>query len=160
MERGLCVFKTRLKQAENPAIQCSSHGPRDLDDAFDEKVGNEDHIVLVVDDDLLIRRMLERYLRKIVGAVFVARNAAEAHAAIGQYPINILVCDFDLGKNEPNGVQLTTALRRQNPRIQRAFIFSAIESSNIPSSNAVDEVLSKGIHLQRLGRLVQRRFDS
>jgi len=52
--------------------------------------------ILVVDDEELYRRALERILRRVGHSVSTARNAAEAMAAVTSSPLDLVLCDVKM----------------------------------------------------------------
>ncbi|MBI3178160.1 MAG: response regulator [Deltaproteobacteria bacterium] len=71
--------------------------------------------VLVVDDEQVIRRLVERYCAGLGADVCVAASAAEAEALVEARPVDAAVID----KNMPgvSGMDLLRSLRRRFPRL-------------------------------------------
>lgn len=65
--------------------------------------------VLVVDDESLLRRLLERVLRDGGYEVVSARHGAEALAILAEKPVDVIVTDFMMPRM--NGAELVLAIR-------------------------------------------------
>lgn len=67
--------------------------------------------VLVVDDESLLRRLLERVLRDAGYDVVSARHGAEALSIVADKKVDVVVTDFMMPRM--NGAELATAIREQ-----------------------------------------------
>ena len=114
--------------------------------------------VLVVDDDEVVCRTLKRILRRCADVVYTASNKAEALSILDEHLVSILVCDFNLGENEPKGTTLTEQLRHLYPSIYHAVIFTGEGLQCIPRSTSVDTVMRKGKDEARLCAVIRRRL--
>jgi CheY-like chemotaxis protein len=134
----------------------------DLSWKFDElKEGDcleQEHTVLIVDDDEMFLKAIKNDLKRRVSAVYTAQTPAAALSILGSLPTNILVCDYDLGRADINGVELVSLLRKKFPNIKRALICSGSHPSEIPTSHHVDDVVNKTSDLDKLRLLVQKPF--
>ncbi|MFI1162892.1 response regulator transcription factor [Streptomyces sp. NPDC020801] len=117
--------------------------------------------VLVVDDDAAIRRSLERGLRLSGFAVRTAGNGAEALAAIGQAPPDVLVLDVSMPGM--SGIEVCLRLRDEG-RDLPVLMLSALDETadRIAGLQAGgDDYLVKPFALQelvlRLHALLRRR---
>ena len=69
-------------------------------------------ILLVVDDDPLICRMLSRRLSSSFEALRTACTKKEAEAWLGKEEISHLICDYNLGDGIPRGTELVASWRK------------------------------------------------
>jgi len=74
---------------------------------------NERPHILVVDDDMRLRDLLQRYLSDQGFRVTVAEDAAEARAKLASLAFDLLVLDIMMPGE--TGLELTETLRRDNP---------------------------------------------
>jgi DNA-binding NarL/FixJ family response regulator len=95
-------------------------------------------LVLVVDDDLLVRRALERTLRSAGGVVVEHVGAAhEAEARVREVDFDLIVLDLQMP--DATGVEVARRIREVRPNQRLIFISAdtssriAIEARTIPS---------------------------
>ncbi len=119
----------------------------------------EEHRLLIIDDDEIFLRSIANYLKRRVTAVFTVKNLRDAEEMLERHPINEVVCDYDLGQGEPNGVNVIRTLRQKYPGIRRAVICSGSNVNRIFRGRGVDDIMDKTRDLHRLRQLVQQRFD-
>lgn len=98
-------------------------------------------VLLVVDDEPAMRRVLERLLGGSFDEVLTAADPAEAEIALGLNPVTHLVTDCNLGPNLPRGIDLVPSWRERCPTIERAVVFSGSDLSATTAPAAVDAVL-------------------
>jgi DNA-binding NtrC family response regulator len=120
---------------------------------------NEEHRLLIIDDDEIYLRSIANYLRRRVSVVFTAKNLRDAETVLERHRINEVVCDYDLGEGHPDGVRVIQSLRRRYPGIRRAVICSSSSIDHILPATGIDDVMDKTRDLHRLRLLVQQRFD-
>lgn len=78
--------------------------------------------ILIVDDQVLVARALQRQLRQASFDVSIAATKEEALASIASQPPHVVVCDFELGADTSS--RLLETLAREHPSIRRV-LFSA-----------------------------------
>ncbi len=71
--------------------------------------------ILVVDDDPLIRKMLERTLGGAGHTVVPAADRREARDLLGVEPVDLVITDIDVP--EVDGLQIIAALRRERSKV-------------------------------------------
>lgn len=116
--------------------------------------------ILVIDDEVLVGRMLKRVLMKYADKVFIASTPGAAERILRNQTVNLIVCDFDLGRGAPDGTHVLESIRREFVGIETAVIFSGNEMRDIPRSLAVDEVLRKSCDLEKLCEIVRRAAEA
>ncbi len=116
--------------------------------------------ILIIDDEVLVARMLSRVLKKYATRVYMAATPAEARSILRNHSVNFVVCDFNLGEAAPSGVELIENLRGEFSGIERAVIFSGEDSGSIPPSPATDQVLHKTRDLEQLCALIRRSANA
>jgi DNA-binding NtrC family response regulator len=107
-------------------------------------------IVLIVDDNQMIRRMLWRNLKNVFDEVLTAADPDEADRLLRENRVTHLLCDCDLGHNAPLGCDLVPAWRKMQPSISRAVIFTGSDVSNTKMPPEVDCVVPKTEELKEL----------
>ena len=68
--------------------------------AFDCTMTEKKPLLLLVDDDLRFRSLLETYLEREAFAVAVAGNARQMHKVLDEQPVDLIVLDLTLAANE------------------------------------------------------------
>jgi DNA-binding response OmpR family regulator len=71
--------------------------------------------ILIVEDELIVRRVLQRLLEQRGYAVTTAASAEEALALLELEPFDLLLTDFHLGSSD--GVALMVSARRRDPAL-------------------------------------------
>jgi DNA-binding NtrC family response regulator len=71
--------------------------------------------ILIVDDELPIRKILRRYLDRDGHRIREAGDAQEAEAAMAAVPADVVLCDIWM-PGEHDGIWLTNDLRRRYPQ--------------------------------------------
>ena len=93
--------------------------------------------VLVVDDDLAIRRALARELRSEFDVVLVP-GYEQAVAQLGGQPFAAVITDYELGAG-PDGLALLTLVAERNTEVLRVLVSASNERHRI------EEALADGI---------------
>jgi CheY-like chemotaxis protein len=89
------------------------------------------HIVLVVENDVLIRMPLAEYLRECGYRVFEAADVAEAKAVLNaDTPVDLVFADANGPPGEENGFMLASWVRQHYPNIE------VLLTSSIPNAAA------------------------
>ena len=104
--------------------------------------------ILVVDDDIVTRSIIEKYLHKAGFAVTCAANGREALSVLKQNPFRIVLTDWMMP--EINGPQLCQLIRKQK---SDHYIFIILVTSRDSKNDIVsglesgaDDYLTKPIH--------------
>ena len=88
------------------------------------------HIILVVENDVLIRMPLAEYLRECGYRVFEAADVAEAKAVLNaDTPVDLVFADANV-PGEENGFMLASWVRQHYPNIE------VLLTSSIPNAAA------------------------
>ena len=114
--------------------------------------------ILVVDDDPLIRRMLERTLAGAGHTVVSAMDGEEARRLLGLVPpVDLVITDIDMP--EIDGLQIIASLRRDgSPTPILALSARTGRDSRLPMATAfgADRTLVKPFDLRQLLDAVDR----
>ncbi len=100
-------------------------------------------VLLVVDDEPLVGRMIRRVLASDFDWILTATDPEEASASLEEACVTHLVCDCYLGPGLARGCDLVADWRRDNPSIRRAVVFATTDLSGSPRPEGVDAVLRK-----------------
>ena len=101
-------------------------------------------ILLVIDDDPQVRRMLTRYFTHHFDVVLTADTPDEAEAILEQEDVTHIISDYNLGPQYPSGTELIIGWRRQYPSIRRVLLLSGSCLSDADIPLEVDHYSSKG----------------
>ncbi|MGI9590295.1 MAG: sigma-54-dependent transcriptional regulator [Myxococcota bacterium] len=118
--------------------------------------------MLVVDDEELYRRALERILRRVGHDVVIAREAKEALAVVSEEPIDLVLSDIQMPGI--NGLELVRQIKDVNPDVPCIVITgygSAEQSVEALRAGAfwyLEKPFDQG-HLDVVRRLVQQAID-
>ena len=107
-------------------------------------------IILVVDDHEGTARATARVLRMRFDTVHVAYSAAEAEEILAREPVTAVLCDHNLGKGLPTGVELIPKWREQYPEIARAVLYSGSLREEIDLPPEVDLYLAKVATMEQI----------
>lgn len=117
-----------------------------------------DHVVLVVDDEPMVRMLIVDVLAELG---YQALDAAEARAALsvlqGDTPIDLLISDVGL-PGGMNGRQLADAARQLRPGLQVLFVTGYAETAVVGDGNLEEgmHVLTKPFSMDSLMSTVRR----
>ena len=109
----------------------------------------QNHTVLLVDDDHLVRDMLGDVLRQYGYQVRQAHSGEQALALLDD-GIDLLLTDFAMP--EFNGAQLALAARERHPRLPVVFLtgYAELEGLELPGSL----VIQKPVQAEELARVL------
>ncbi|HEY3452535.1 MAG TPA: response regulator [Myxococcales bacterium] len=97
-------------------------------------------VLLLVDDEPDITKVLRRMLKRSFDAVFTATSGEAAAEILSQNSVTHVVADHDLGDEGPKGATLVSRWRQAHPSIRFAAIFtgrvSTREIEGMPGINA------------------------
>jgi CheY-like chemotaxis protein len=101
--------------------------------------------VLVVDDEVLVLRMLQRILSSVYREVLLAETPSEAWAALEHKPTH-LICDLNLKNPQDNGFTLVPKLREEYDFHRAIILTGSISQEQLlgPFPEGVDAVVTKG----------------
>ena len=71
--------------------------------------------ILVVDDELSMRELLEFMLKKEGYHVTCAKNGKEAVTVLGKIKVDLLLCDIRLG--DISGIEVLRTAKEENPHV-------------------------------------------
>jgi DNA-binding NarL/FixJ family response regulator len=75
--------------------------------------------------------------------VLTAENSYKAVTLLNSMNVTHLICDYWLGHNEPQGLELISVWRKKYPTIRRAILYTGTDLSDITLPLSVDRILSK-----------------
>jgi ActR/RegA family two-component response regulator len=118
-------------------------------------MNDEKKTLLIVDDDPGVVRALTRAMRRHFGGVVSAATSAAAVSILSQEKVTHLICDQNLGEQEPLGLDLVPLWRRDHPSIERAIVMTGLDPGTLAAGAAVDAVVSKLTSTADLARLLR-----
>ena len=101
-------------------------------------------ILLIVDDDPQVRKMLMRLFKHHFDAAFTAATPADAERILQENKVTHILSDYDLGEENPRGTELIIEWRRRYPLIQRVLLLSGSKLSISKIPDEVDRFIEKG----------------
>lgn len=107
-------------------------------------------LVLVIDDDIMICRMLNRELNKYFDKVITARSPNEAEHLLLEYEVTHMVCDYHFGDGVPSGVDFIPAWRNLYTGLEKVVLFTGSDRARVKIPPEVDAVVNKGEDLDKL----------
>jgi DNA-binding response OmpR family regulator len=117
--------------------------------------------ILVVDDDPLIRKMLEHTLGASGHTVVPAADGREARDLLGVVPVDLVITDIDVP--EIDGLQIIAALRRARSKVPILALSarSGRDSRiNMATAFGADRTLVKPFDLRQLLETVEELLGS
>ena len=116
-------------------------------------------VVLVVEDEALVRALVERTLRSLGYTVVSAGNLADAVAAVDRMPVPPRVLVTDVVLPGAGGPEIARALRARLPELAVLYISGYTERGS-SSTTALDApLLSKPFTAAELAAAIRRQLD-
>lgn len=100
-------------------------------------------ILLVVDDEVDIGRLFERYLKDRFDEVHVVTTVAEAERILGNAGVTHVVVDHYLGRGEPLGMEAVVRWREEWPGIRYAALFTGSQITLPSMVRGIDDIFYK-----------------
>ena len=108
-------------------------------------------VLLAVDDSQSMPRMYARILMAEFDEVLTANTPKEAEQLLRSNEVTHIICDYDLGKDEPTGVGLLSKWRIAYPTIVRAILITGTDLSLIDKTPPeIDSLIIKPIDPKNL----------
>ena len=119
--------------------------------------------ILIVDDEAKIRQMLQRYLENEVYIVQAVENAKHALLVLKQFPIDLVLLDLRLGRDD--GLTLLQEIRSRNQKIGVIILSGKTEVIDkiVGLELGADDYVTKPFHLRELHariKTVLKRFEN
>jgi DNA-binding NtrC family response regulator len=115
-------------------------------------------VLLIVDDEEDIYKLLKRSLGSEFDQVHVAGCAADAESILGSHTVTHLICDLYLGGSDPLGDVLIRRWKQRWPTIQYAALFTGSTYEKDHSYEKVDHIFMKPRGYDDLIGLLRRRI--
>ncbi|MBL1216527.1 MAG: sigma-54-dependent Fis family transcriptional regulator [Planctomycetes bacterium] len=115
--------------------------------------------IIVLDDELLLRRSIRRALEKVGHRVFEAEHIEPALRTARDQEVDVVITDLHLGSE--NGLDFVRALRDRgfDGGIIIMTAYATVESAVDGMRQGADEYLQKPLSLEELLLLVERTLD-
>ncbi|MFO8074042.1 MAG: response regulator [Polyangia bacterium] len=107
-------------------------------------------VLLVVDDESTVCRVLRRMLSPLVDELLTAENVADAEAILEARSVTHLLCDHLLGPHQPKGMDAASRWRERYPSISTAVILTGARMDELEPSAGIDAVISKVVDAEQL----------
>ena len=123
------TFRVLLPRTQAVASPLAAGPPR-----RDSPAGAE--VILLVEDEVSVRTMTQRLLQRGGYTVLSAGSASEAEKLFASHPGPVHLLLTDIVMPGPNGIELSTRLRRQRPELAVLYISGYAEGS-LPARSAL-----------------------
>ena len=100
------------------------------------------HVLLVVDDEPQVCRLMERQLGEYFDEIITETNPNKVSEILGHRGVTHVLSDFNL-HSTADGVHFVTGWKREFPCIERAVIFTALDLCDLEIPEEVAAVVSK-----------------
>jgi len=124
-------------------------------------MGDNQYRILVVDDELSMRELLEYMLERQGYGVLCAANGKEALSNIQKNPYDLLLCDIRLG--DMTGLEVLKASKKKNPHVTVIMISAfattetAVEAMNQGAFDYVPKPFENKELLQTIANALERK---
>ena len=101
-------------------------------------------ILLIIDDESSVCRVLRRVLRNKVDEIVTAETPVDAHIVLKTKPVTHVICDHLLGPGQPKGLEIAKNWKQTYASIKKIVILTgtnAAQTIEIPSG--IDHILPK-----------------
>ena len=103
----------------------------------------EDAVLLVVDDEPIIVRLIIRSFRDDFGKILYCTTPDEAEQILAENRVTHFICDENLGSKYPPGHELVIRWQEMYSSIEKTVVFTGMDISDLDISANI-EVFSKG----------------
>jgi DNA-binding response OmpR family regulator len=100
-------------------------------------------ILLVVDDEPEICKLIKRSLRGEFDEIHLAEGQSEAESVLSTTPVTHVVCDFYLATGDTLGDRLLVEWRDSWPSIEYAALFTGSTLERVAGHEKIDDVFLK-----------------
>lgn len=107
-------------------------------------------VLLVVDDESTVCRVLRRMLSPLVDELLAAENVSDAEAILEARSVTHLLCDHLLGPHQPKGMDVAADWRERYPSITAAVILTGASMDELERSAGIDAVIPKTVDARQL----------
>ena len=113
-------------------------------------------VILIVDDEAAIRKLLREYLTRLGHDVVEARNASEALERIDEQLPDVLISDIRMP--QMNGMELIEEVRRRDPTLSVIMLsgYASVETAVEAMQRGAVDFLEKPICMERLKEILDR----
>ncbi len=124
---------------------------QNADEHSDGPATSAPRVLLIVEDDEQVSKMLENLLAEEFDVVLVADGPAMAEQILEEHPpVTHLLCDRELGRGLPYGEALVREWRERYPLIRRALLVTGTAVAPCRLLVGVDCVLPKRVGMGAL----------
>jgi DNA-binding NtrC family response regulator len=100
-------------------------------------------VLLVVDDEPEICKLLKRSLRGEFDEIHTATDQTDAESILQERPVTHVVCDFYLATGDTLGDRLLSVWRDSWPSIEYAALFTGSTIERHEGSGKIDDIFAK-----------------
>ena len=111
-------------------------------------------ILLVVDDESAVCRVMRRLLGRRFDEVVTVETPADAETVLASRPVTHIVCDQCLGPGRPTGCEIAGGWKAAHPTIRRVVILTGVDIAGLTAPPGVDRLLPKTTDPDELAALL------
>ncbi len=112
-------------------------------------------VVLIVDFDQQVCRMLWRILSRNFSMVLTATDVDQAESILDRYEVTHLVADHSFGSDTMNSFEILPIWRQKHQSVHRAVILAGTDISKHQMPKEIDSVLLKTETMDNLVKAVR-----
>lgn len=118
------------------------------------------HSLLILDDRADVLRTIARYMG-LHFEVYATQTVIEAEACLTVRGPSLVLCDYWLGRRQPNGGELLSVWRPRFPCIEKAGLMTGTKTAALEALPGVDRVFAKPLSFERVaGWLLERELEA
>jgi CheY-like chemotaxis protein len=108
------------------------------------------NILLVVDDESAVCRVVRRLLKKRFDEIVTAETPTDAETVLASHDVTHVICDQVLGPGQPQGLELARGWKTAFPSIRKIIVLTGANVNDLVAPPGVDLVLSKATDPEQL----------
>ena len=100
-------------------------------------------VLLIVDDESSVRRVLTRIISKKISKILTASTITDAELILDTTRVTHILCDHLLGPGQPTGIESSISWKQKYPHIEKVVILTGTSAYLGDTPEGIDSILPK-----------------